>query len=105
MRKASKNRAHHDDCRAQGISFQPLVVESFGGWDKEATKFLKEMARLDARRWGKNDALKIKHFFQRLLALFFRFNVSFLKFIASFLNLNVRVYFTTIQCEISRCNR
>ena len=63
MRKASKNRTHSNE---QGIVFQPLVVETFGGWDQDATKFLKEMARQDARRWGKNDAIEIKHFFQRL---------------------------------------
>ena len=65
MRKASKNQTHSNNCRAQGIVFQPLV-ETFGGWDQDATKFLKEMARQDARRWGKNDAIEIKHFFQRL---------------------------------------
>ena len=52
MRKASKNRGHLDNGRAQGIVFQPLVVETFGGWDKDFTKFLKEIARLDACRWG-----------------------------------------------------
>ena len=35
MRKASKNQTHFDNCRAQGIVFQPLVVETFGGWDRE----------------------------------------------------------------------
>ena len=66
MRKSSKIRTHFDNCRAQGIVFQPLVVETFGGWDRDAVKYLKDIARLDARRWGKNDALEIKHFFQRL---------------------------------------
>ena len=61
----TKNRIN-DNCRAQGIVFQPLVVETFGGWDRDAVKYLKDIARLDARRWGKNDALEIKHFFQRL---------------------------------------
>ena len=27
MRKAAKNRAHFDNCRAQGIAFEPLIVE------------------------------------------------------------------------------
>ena len=45
MRKASKIRDHFNNCRAQGIFFQPLVVESFGGWDKNAAKFLKTIAR------------------------------------------------------------
>ena len=66
MRKSAKMRTHFNNCRAEGIAFQPLVVETFGGWDKDALKFLKDIARLDARRWAKNDALEIKHFFQRL---------------------------------------
>ena len=78
MRKASKNRAHFNDCRAQGVTFQPLVVETFGGWDKEAAKYLKDIARLDARRWAKNDAIEIKHFFERLSVALQRGNASLL---------------------------
>ena len=29
--KVAKNRAHFDNCRSEGIFFQPLVVESFRG--------------------------------------------------------------------------
>ena len=47
-RKATKNRAHANNCRSQGIFFQPLIVESFGGWDKYAVSFLKEIARQGA---------------------------------------------------------
>ena len=50
MRKSSKMQAHFDNCHGQGITFQPLVVETFGGWDMEAVKYLKDIARLDARR-------------------------------------------------------
>ena len=78
MRKSSKNRAHLDDCRAQGITFQPLVVETFGGWDQETIKYLKEMSRLDARRWGKNDATEIKQFFLRLSITLQRGNAALL---------------------------
>ena len=78
MRKATKIRAHYNDCRAQGISFQPLVVETFGGWDKDAVKFLKDIARLDARRWGKPDAIEIKQFFQRLSISLQRGNAALL---------------------------
>ena len=78
MRKASKMRAHFDNCYAQGITFQPLVVETFGGWDLDAIKLLKDIARLDARRWGKNDAIEIKHFFQRLSIALQRGNAALL---------------------------
>ena len=44
----------------------PLVVETFGGWDADAVKCLKDMAKQCARRWGKNNAEEIKYFFQRL---------------------------------------
>ena len=66
MRKASKCRLHFDQCRAQGIAFYPVVVETFGGWDSEALKLLKDLARQGARRWGKTNSEEIKYFFQRL---------------------------------------
>ena len=44
MRKTTKHRTHLNDRRTQGIIFQPLVVETFGGWDKDAVKFLKDIA-------------------------------------------------------------
>ena len=78
MRKAAKNRTHFDNCRAQGIAFEPLVVETFGGWDSDAVKFLKDMARQSARRWGKNNSEEIKFFFQRLSVALQRGNASLL---------------------------
>ena len=78
MRKAAKNRIHFDNCRTQGIAFEPLVVETFGGWDSGAVKFLKDLARQSARRWGKNNAEEIKFFFQRLSVALQRGNASLL---------------------------
>ena len=77
-RKASKNRTHFENCRAQGIFFQPLVVETFGGWDPIAADFLKKLATKEARRWGKTPALEIKHFFQRLSIALQRGNAALL---------------------------
>ena len=65
-------------CRAQGIAFKPLVVETFGGWDADALKVLKLLGRHTARRWGKSDALEIKHFFQRLSVALQRGNAALL---------------------------
>ena len=78
MRRSEKNRKHFDNCRAEGIFFQPLVVETFGGWDKDALPFLKKIAGQDARRWGKNHALEIKYFFQRLSVALQRGNAALL---------------------------
>ena len=78
MRKSAKCRAHFDNCRAQGIAFLPLVVETFGGWDLEAVRALKDMARQSARRWGKNNSEEIKYFFQRLSISLQRGNAALL---------------------------
>ena len=78
MRKTSKVRSHFDHCRAQGISFKPLVVETFGGWDADALKHLKLLGRHTARRWGKLDSIEIKHFFQRLSIALQRGNAALL---------------------------
>ena len=78
MRKTSKNRSHHEHCRAQGIAFKPLVVKTFGGWDADALRHLKLLGRHTARRWGKNDAIEIKHFFQRLSIALQRGNAALL---------------------------
>ena len=77
-RKRQKIRVHAQNCRDQGVDFQPLVVETFGGWDSDALKFLKEMARIDARRWGKDEAIEIKQFFQRLSISLQRGNAALL---------------------------
>ena len=66
------------NCRDQGVDFQPLVVETLGGWDPDALKFLKEIARIDARRWGKDEAIEIKQFFQRLSISLQRGNAALL---------------------------
>ena len=77
-RKVTKNRAHFEECRSQGIFFQPLVVETFGGWDSDALSFLKELGRQDARRWGKDASLEIKFLFQRLSVSLQRGNAALL---------------------------
>ena len=78
QRKSTKMRVHADACRQEGIHFCPLVVETFGGWDEEAVDFLKKLARHSARRWGKNDAMQIKHFFQQLSVTLQRGNACLL---------------------------
>ena len=77
-RKQAKMRAHHADCQAQGIFFQPLVVETFGGWDSDALKFLKAIGHQDARRWGRDSAVEIKFLFQRLSVALQRGNAALL---------------------------
>ena len=66
MRKSEKNRKDADNCRASGLFFEPLAVETFGGWDPGAVKKLKVIATQCAPRKGISPALEIKQFFQRL---------------------------------------
>ena len=65
-RKTEKIRKHADNCLASGIHFQPLVVETFGGWDPAAVKLLKAVATQCAPRKSLAPAMEIKQFFQRL---------------------------------------
>ena len=78
LRKTEKIRKHADNCRASGIFFQPLVVETFGGWDPEAAKLLKAMATHCAPRKSLPPALEIRQFFQRLSVTLQRGNATLL---------------------------
>jgi len=63
--------------RSRIVQFHKCL-NAFGGWDKDATKYLKEISRLGARRWGKNDSIEIKQFFQRLSITLQRGNAALL---------------------------
>ena len=78
MRKTEKNRKHAANCRASGIFFEPLVVETFGGWDATAVKTLKALATHCAPRKSLPPALEIKQFFQRLSIALQRGNATLL---------------------------
>ena len=78
MRKSEKTRKHAENCRASGLFFEPLVVESFGGWDAEAVKMLKTLATHCAPRKGLSPAMEIKYFFQRLSIALQRGNATLL---------------------------
>ena len=78
MRKSDKLRKHVDNCRAAGLYFEPLVVETFGGWDPGAVKTLKQFAIQSAPRKGIPPSLEIKQFFQRLSVTLQRGNATLL---------------------------
>ena len=74
--KQLKINKHFQSCRQQGISFVPLVVETLGGWDSEASFHLSKIAEMTAQRSDKKAALVSRHFFQRLSVLLQRANAS-----------------------------
>ena len=78
MRKSEKIRKHFENCRASGLHFEPLVVETFGGWDPGAVKTLKAFATQCASRKGIAPAIEIKQFFQRLSVSLQRGNATLL---------------------------
>ena len=74
--KQTKNNKHFHLCRQQGITFVPLVVETLGGWDSEASFHLSKIAEMTAQRSDKRAAIVSKQFFQRLSVLLQRANAS-----------------------------
>ena len=64
-----KNRQSLEDCRAQGIHFIPLPVETLGGWHPQAVSVKKKLGIQLARQTGKEDSEVIFHTFQRLSIL------------------------------------
>lgn len=78
MRKSEKIRRHAAGCRATGIYFRPIVVETFGGWDPDAAKDLKAIATQAAPRKGLSNSIEIKQFFQRLSVALQRGNSTLL---------------------------
>ena len=74
--KKAKIGKHFQSCRRQGITFMPLVVETLGGWDSEASFHLAKIAEMTAHRSTKRAADVKRHFFQRLSILLQRANSS-----------------------------
>ena len=74
--KASKIAKHHRSCRQNGISFMPLVVETLGGWDSEASFHLSKIAEMTSQRSSERAASITRHFFQRLSVILQRANAS-----------------------------
>ena len=63
VREERKMAAHAEFCRAVGVLFVPLVVESMGGWSDEA---IHPIVRLQGQRLGIPQSESIRHLFQLL---------------------------------------
>ena len=53
-------------CRANGISIQPLVVNTFGGWAPSAVKVLKQLGYMVAKRTKTHHSITISTLFRKL---------------------------------------
>ena len=69
-----KMAAHFEACRAVGVDFVPVAVESLGGWSEEAIANIKKIGRLLGQRTGSPPGDSIRHLFQRLSISLWRGN-------------------------------
>ena len=53
--------AHAESCRAVGVLFIPLVVESMGRWSDEAIHLIASIGRLQGQRLGIPPSESIRH--------------------------------------------
>ena len=65
-----------DACRAQGIVFLPMAVETFGGWHEVAEQQVKKLASALARHNGQEEGEAISHTWSRLGVLLQRGNAA-----------------------------
>ena len=73
-----KMRSAADDCRAQGISFLPMAVESLGGWHEVAVNQVKKLASALALQEGRQEGEVVAHAFQRLAIILQKGNAKIL---------------------------
>ena len=78
MRYDQKLRKYGELCRAEGIVFQPLVVETFGGWGDSAVEVLKKLGQALGRASGQEESEVVHHLFGRLSMLLQKGNCSLL---------------------------
>ena len=65
---------HSGACHSAGISFVPLVAESFGGWSHEAVETIKSIGYHQGQRLGLPTSETISHLFQKLAILLWKGN-------------------------------
>ena len=65
---------HGQPCREAGIHFLPLAVEVLGGWHPEAVVAITKLGKQLARHLGREEAVTVRHLFQRLSTLLVRGN-------------------------------
>ena len=68
--------AHAEACRAVGVLFVPLVVESVGRWSDEAIHTIASIGRLQGQCLGIPPSESIRHLFQRLAISLWKGNAT-----------------------------
>ena len=73
-----KMRGTAEDCRRQGISFIPIVCESFGGFDGRAEREIKKISAALSLHTGVEPGQATHHVWGRLSCLLMRGNAAIL---------------------------
>ena len=76
MRYDQKWRKYGELCRAEGIVFEPLPIETLGGWGDSAVRVLKKLGQALARASCQDEAEVTRHMFGRLSILLQKSNAS-----------------------------
>ena len=71
-----KMATHAASCRAVGVSFIPLAVESLGGWSDLAANTISRIGRLLGQRLGISPSITSCQLFQRCSVLLWRGNAA-----------------------------
>ena len=74
--EARKRTLHHEGCRAAGVTFIPLAVETLGGWSRDASLTITAICRHLSNRVGLSAHQVSLHLLQRLSVTLWRFNAS-----------------------------
>ena len=71
-----KMEFHAEACRAVGLIFIPLVVETLGGWYEESVHTLKSTGKLQGQQLGISPAETTRQLFQRLAISLWKENAT-----------------------------
>ena len=71
-----KLNKYEEACRAQGISFHALVVETLGSWEEGSAEIIKRLGKALARATCQDDAEVTRHLFGKLSIILQRDNAS-----------------------------
>ena len=71
-----KMSKYDERCTAEGITFIPLAVDSFGGWHGAALDVFSKLARQLFRQLGKEEEEVTRQLMQRLSIILARDNVG-----------------------------
>ena len=71
-----KMATHWENCRAAGIVFQPLPLDTFGAWGESTIKEVKKIGSALARQTGGEEGEVMRHLVQRLSIILMRINAN-----------------------------